>query len=246
MAENKESIFYCKQFSITQNQQVLKVNTESLLFGAICAKYAKENISHLKNPQFMDIGAGTGLLSLMVAQQKMATITAVEIEPEALTLAIKNAKSCTFNYNINFFLADIKTFEVNQKFDFIFSNPPFFQNHLKSPKANRNGFLHNLHLNIEMLAHCLLKFIAKEGVMAIILPNLEMQELAEILKQYNFFPFLKIDIFPLAQKPVLRQIFFFKNERTILKEESIVIKQENNEYTPAFRTLLGAYYQIFE
>lgn len=246
MAENKESIFYCKQFSITQNQAVLKVNTESLLFGAMCAQYAKNNFTGQQNMQCMDIGAGTGLLSFMVAQQNEVHITAVEIEPLAYKLALQNALSCTFKHTINFILADIKTFETTSEMDFIFCNPPFFQNHLKSPQASRNVFLHNVYLDLETLAQCLIKHISKDGIVAILLPSFEMKELAEILKQYNFFSFYNFNIYASKQKPVLRQICFFKNEKTIIKEDSIVIKQENNEYTPAFKALLGAYYQIFE
>lgn len=249
MDENKAktSVFYCKQFSITQTDSVLKVNTESLLFGAYCAQFAEKHFKTIPNTLFLDIGSGTGLLSIMVAQKvNHATIKGIEIEEKAHQLALLNAKSCLFSHQIQFENHDIIMAKITKSFDFVFCNPPFFQNHLQSSSDARNGFLHNKNLKLSDLPQILNRSAKPDGYIALLLPLTEIDFFTHQMNELGWFQNYTLDILPIPNATVLRQIVVFGKKQQTILENKIIIKDSNKEYTTAFKTLLQGYYQIFD
>jgi tRNA1Val (adenine37-N6)-methyltransferase len=132
------SHFHFKRFTINQSRTTLKVGTDAMLLGA----FIKTN-----SPRFgLDVGAGTGVLSLMVAQNHSSiNIDSVEIDSKSFEDLKQNITESVFKNQINFFNIDFFAFQPNKKYDLIFSNPPFYDDGIKfnseinfHPKHNVN------------------------------------------------------------------------------------------------------------
>src|SRR5688572_30396977 len=128
MANN---FFQFKQFIIYQDKCSMKVCTDACIFGAGIANIISNSESRISN--CLDIGTGTGLLSLMIAQKTSALIDAIEIEEDAFNQAKENFSNSSWSQRLRAFHTDVKHFNSPLKYDFIISNPPFYQNDLISP-----------------------------------------------------------------------------------------------------------------
>jgi tRNA1Val (adenine37-N6)-methyltransferase len=162
------SYFQFKQFFIQQENCAMKVTTDACLFGAYCAERLKQNAKNI-----LDIGTGTGLLSLMLAQKNSTSlIDAVEIEEQAALQAKQNFQQSPWIERLKIHNTSIQQFSHTTKnqFDFIITNPPFFNNDLKSDQQNRNLALHSTALNFEELIHCIKKLLSPTGKFAVLLP----------------------------------------------------------------------------
>ena len=114
--------FQFKQFTIHQDKCAMKVCTDACLFGAFVANEIQDKtINHI-----LDIGAGTGLLSLMLAQKSNAAIDAVEIDKSTYEQAEENISQSSWKEKITVYNSGIADFYSNYKYDLIISNPPFF------------------------------------------------------------------------------------------------------------------------
>ena len=130
--------FRFKQFSVNHDRCAMKVGTDAVLLGSISGSGNPKSI--------LEIGVGTGVVSLMLAQRfPEARITGVEIDREAWEQASENARQSPWKDRIDFVHMSFQDFclKQGQKYDLIVSNPPFFPNHLKSPDPKRNLALHN-------------------------------------------------------------------------------------------------------
>src|SRR6185369_1848613 len=118
------SYFQFKQFTIHQDRCAMKVTTDACLFGAWVAEKVKSQKSKIKN--LLDIGTGTGLLSLMYSQKNSnCTIDAIEINEEAYEQAKENVAASPFAEQVHVMKGDVRTFLLDKKYDLIISNPPF-------------------------------------------------------------------------------------------------------------------------
>ncbi len=234
------TFFQFKQFTVHQDKCAMKVCTDACLFGAwVAEKVCDEN---WKLDNILDIGAGTGLLSLMLAQKLTnAAIDAIEINPDAAKQAANNFQSSLWSNRFNIIEADIKSIEATKKYDLIISNPPFFDNDLKSPHADRNLALHSSELSIEQLVRIAKNLSAKDGKFAVLLPFHRAEETEELARSCGFFSEEKILVRQTDKHPFFRVMFIFGKTGAPLKTSEIVIKQ-NNVYSPQFIELLRDYY----
>lgn len=219
----------------------MKVTTDSCLFGAWVAEEVGGRRSEVR--RVLDIGAGTGLLSLMLAQKANATITAIEIDKDAFEQASKNMAALPWKNNINIIHADIKEFITKEKFDCIISNPPFYENEWQSGDAQKNIAHHSHQLLLEELLDIISNLLKPGGIFYLLLPYKRHNEIMKLFNQKNIFIAKKILVRQTEQHDYFRIMIaaqFIPITETIASELSI--RNKRNEYTKEFTTLLKDYY----
>lgn len=166
MARN--SYFDFKQFRIQQGKCAMKVTTDACIFGALLS--ASPGLHHSRS--ILDIGTGTGLLSLMAAQNCAATITAIELDEPAAQHAAGNFAASRWAHRLQLVNRSIQTFSLtsSQRFDCIISNPPFFQQSFKGDDHRRNMARHTDSLSFTDLAQAIARHLANHGEAWILLP----------------------------------------------------------------------------
>lgn len=230
-------MFQFKQFKIEQHLTAMKVTTDACILGA------SVNVSKAAN--ILDIGAGTGLLSLMMAQRTRAEITAVEIDQNAFEQALENINQSIFREQIKLFHLPIQKFSPARQYDLIVSNPPFFQNHLKSDNLSRNKALHTETLSFEELLESVGTKLKPSGSFVVLLPVYETELLCRLALAKDLFPVKQLKIRHRESSKIFRIITTFEYSEEKLVEESLIIKNPDETYTTDFQNLLKDYYLIF-
>lgn len=217
----------------------MKVCTDACLFGAITS----EEIMNRGFENGLDIGTGTGLLSIMLAQKNNGLIIdAVEIDGGAYNQAAENFKNCNWNRNLNPVLADFSAYQSEKKYDLIFSNPPFFENDLKSADEKEILAKHSTALGLQTLLLNAQPLLTQKGIMAVLLPYSRSAQFENLCSKAGFFIYKKISLRQSVQHSFFRVIYFLSNERKEMITGEMAIKNEANEYTPEFTRLLKDYY----
>ncbi len=233
------SFFNFKQFNIHQNKCAMKVCTDACLFGAWIAEKNKDvTLKHA-----LDIGTGTGLLSLMLAQKNInVKIDAIEIDDDAALQANENFNASKFRNNINIFHTPIQQFETKIKYDLILSNPPFFLNALKSNNEKRNTALHTGTLNFSALLISARKNISSNGTFVVLLNSTNTTEFLSSALLHGFHLHHQVNVKQTPFHKPFRALLYFGNYPSPPIIEEIIIKNVNGEYTPNFKNLLKDYY----
>ena len=173
----------------------MKVCTDACIFGAWIAE--KISGSMLPVASCLDVGSGTGLLSLMFAQKNPdVVIDAVEIEKNACEQAKENFSNSKWNNHLKIFYTDAKDFVAQRKYDLIISNPPFYENELLSNEKNKNIAKHDEGLMLKDLITIIKKHLAATGYFAILLPWHRIKYFEDLAEESNLF---------LQQKLLIRQ-----------------------------------------
>jgi tRNA1Val (adenine37-N6)-methyltransferase len=248
--------FQCKQFIVHQQHTSMKVCTDACLFGA----WAAQQISTKNAKTILDIGTGTGLLSLMLAQvteKSKTNITAVEIESQAAAEASSNFTLSPWKERLHLVNDSIQNYTATFThvkhtdppfFDVIITNPPFYEGDLKSPDANKNKASHSTELAWSTLIENVATLLMDNGSFMVLVPTLRaytMQKLAEA-QQLNLVEEVLVynDV---KHLPFRSFLHFQKNKQGLHKElivlrNKIVIKNTDNSYSTAFTDLLKDYY----
>jgi tRNA1Val (adenine37-N6)-methyltransferase len=234
------SYFKFKQFTIQQDKCAMKVCTDACLFGAWAANYL---VTQKINPAtILDIGTGTGLLSLMLAQKTDAAITAVEIEEAAYTQATENIAASIFKNKITVHLADITKHIFPNKFDTIICNPPFFEDQLKSNNLARNAAMHATTLSYEALAKAINENLTENGNAFLLLPHYAIAQFEKIFAGENLFVQHIVHVKHSPTHPFFRAILRIGKSSVSKTLEEISIKEIDREYSESFVGLLKDYY----
>ncbi|QHT65812.1 methyltransferase [Rhodocytophaga rosea] len=228
--------FQFKEFRINQSRCAMKVCTDSCILGAYTPV---EGAAHM-----LDIGTGTGLLALMLAQRSKAHIDAVEIDKSAYEQATENILESPFSSQIRVIHSSIQAFTMRpqQKYELIISNPPFFANHLKRKETRQNVALHSESLGLSELAVLVSYLLEKHGKFIVMLPRHEMSLLEEAAREVKLFPSEKLYIAEKQEGKLLRIISTFSFTETHPEEKDLFIKNESGTYTQDFIGLLQPYY----
>lgn len=161
------SIFKLQQFSITQHVNAMKVCTDSLIFGALIP--IKTLLTN-EPPRVLDIGTGTGILSLMAMQRGVASVTALELMPDSALEAKENIAASRWANSVDVLQQDFRDYQSEQLFDLIISNPPFFEEHLKSDDKLRAAARHTDTLSYVQLLTNSKKLLNNNGQIFLLLP----------------------------------------------------------------------------
>ena len=228
--------FKFKQFTITQDQCAMKVSTDSCLFGAWVASI----VSNEKT--VLDIGAGTGLLSLMLAQHIDATVHAVEIETACYEQLAQNINSSPWAERIHAYQNDIKEYDEGIQYGLIISNPPFYEHQLRSPNNSTNLARHGDQLSLTDLFAQVKRLLGEEGRFALLMPYYRKEEAVNGATAFGLFASKVVDVKQTSRHNPFRSMICFSKTSENIDHESITIRDENGLYSSRFSDLLQAYY----
>jgi len=234
--------FQCKQFIVHQEHTAMKVCTDACLFGAWAA--ADGQMQAAKN--ILDIGSGTGLLSLMLAQQSSAHITAIEIEAGAFEQTKANFELSPWKERLNVVHTSIQDYAANNKqqlFDCIITNPPFYEQDLTSPDHAKNLASHSTALSWDNLAKSVASLLQGNGTWYVLVPTLRAYTMQKIASNYGLYLSEECLMYNDAKHlPIRAMLKFVKQKEATIKRDRIVIKNGDQSYTTDFTRLLKEYY----
>lgn len=216
----------------------MKVCTDSCLFGAVADVTGAETI--------LDIGAGTGLLSLMAAQRAPAArVDAVEIDAAAAAQAAENFRQSPWPERLRLHHTRLQDFSPQQPYDLILTNPPFFPASQKSPDEARNVAMHASELRFAEIIAFSKRFLKKQGKLWVLLPPAEAAQFATEAVSAGFCLSYSLRVLTRTNGKHIRTVQEFTFEEKPLQEQTIAIRTAGNDYTPEFTALLKDFYLIF-
>jgi tRNA1Val (adenine37-N6)-methyltransferase len=234
--------FQFKKFIVQQDHCAMKVTTDGCLFGAWVGKVGSRE-SGDGSQSVLDIGTGTGLLSLMIAQKINAPIDTIEIDKDAFEQARDNIAASPWANQINLFYGDVREFDFGAQYEMIISNPPFYENELKSPDTKKNT-AHHEGLALNELLGVIKKNLGPGGTFYLLLPYKRSAEIDKLIFSNDL---------AIEQKTLVRQSpgknYFrvmlsggHKSGTEKINQDEICIRNEQQQYTKEFTALLKDYY----
>lgn len=237
------SPFHFKQFSLNHRASPMAIGIDSMLLGAWCLPPSDGNI--------LDIGTGCGLLAFMCAQKSPnASITGIDISKNAIDEAEGNRLQTTWHKRMCFIEQDLKSYQPPTPFDFIISNPPYFEldtNSAQSPDTERANARHQNQLSLEDLILFVNNHLTDTGKLALVLPYDLWNALTDLILKHNFIIKRVLFIQPTLDKPINRflvEISKLNLEKNIveLKLEILVLRNANGGYTEKYIKLTKLFY----
>lgn len=228
-------MFRFKQFTIHQDACAMKVGTDGVLLGVLTDVTAA---THL-----LDIGTGTGLVALMLAQRNPTmSMDAIEIDSSAAKQAAENVAKSPWPH-IRVHCTALQTYHCPPSYNLIVSNPPYFVNSLKTPIAARTTARHTDSLSFNELVEGVDRLLSPSGKFWVILPADEQTNFCQLAQEKGLYPYRLIHVHPRAEKPAKRIVMGFGRIQTIAQEEHLVIeKEQRHQYTDAFAQLTAPFY----
>lgn len=190
----------------------------------------------------LDIGTGTGLLSLMLAQRSDdVIIDAIEFDKDAASQAADNVNTSPWKGRINIIEGDVRTHQFRDKYDLIISNPPFFNNSLLSDKEAKNNARHTLSLTYTDLLNAVTENLSEGGYISILLPAEEYMLWNELMAVHGWAEFGKLSVNHKPGALVKRIVGLFSKADRVVTEQSLTIHNDNG-YTREFIDLMAPFY----
>ena len=214
----------------------MKVGTDAVLLPCLTDLYKAQNI--------LEVGCGSGVISLMLAQLSEAHILAIDIHRDSVDQALENFELSPWKKRLNAQYISLQEFANTSqtKFDLIISNPPFFIDSLKSPEKNRNLARHNDSLSQTDLLLSARQLMNPKAVLSLILPLTEGEEIIRKAIEEGFYLISRVDILPKPSKKVNRMVIELSLSEQNFKQKQLIIREENNEYTQAYKELTKDFY----
>ena len=230
-------IFHCQQFSVRQARSAMKVCTDSLLFGAMSPVKAGDLV--------LDIGTGTGLLSLMAAQFGAEQITAVELSAEAYQDAKENFQLSPWKHRLHVVQQDIQGYanSITAHFDVIICNPPFFAQQAKSQTAAKRLARHTDSLPFAALITAADQLLAPHGWFYVLLPSQAVQQFVVLAEAAGLYLNKQVAFRGFADKPAKVTALSFKRLALLANcpAEIITIYTKPGVYSAASQAYLAAF-----
>ncbi len=214
----------------------MKVTTDGCLFGASIELTGKE-----KN--ILDIGAGTGLLSLMIAQRSNAHIHAVEMDSSAASQATQNFVNSPWASRMTLFTGTIQDFPTDRAaaYDLVVCNPPFFRGHLRSG-TKRDVAIHDDMMPQQDLLEAIDQLVAADGRFWVMYPAHEFEQFSLLAAQQGWYCQKRIEVYNQPDKPVFRVMGALARERGQCEVTTVCIRDASGTYSPKFAALVEDYY----
>ena len=232
-------MFRFKGFSISDENSIMKIGTDSVLLAAWVEESAE---------RILDIGTGSGLISLILAHKTNALIDAVEIDTMSAKQASENIRLCGMSDRIAVHNKSFSSFINSEsgQYDLIVTNPPYFTSSLKSGDKQKNLWRHTDTLTQEALLYGVSRLLTAEGSFYVILPFSEYGSFADKALKESLYINKKLNIIPKQNKPANRILLRFSKHKTLLKQESsLTIRNSDNSFTQDYKSVTKDYYLDF-
>lgn len=237
--QSEISMFQFKQFSVQQDRTAMKIGTDGVLLGAW---------TPIENNPFsiLDIGAGTGIIALMLAQRTSAEqIDALEIDEEAYEQATDNFENSPWNDRLFCFHAGLDEFveEPEDEYDLIVSNPPFYSEDYKSSNDQRDLARFQDAMPFEDLIEAAALLLSENGIFSVIIPFKEEEKFLALSKDYELFPLKITRVKGTPTSEIKRSLLAFsRNEITNFPIDELIIETARHIYTPEYIGLTKDFY----
>lgn len=233
------SKFQFKQFAVEQNRCAMKIGTDGVLLGA----WAPID----NNPfSILDIGTGTGIIALILAQRSGATqIDALEIDEDAYEQATDNFENSPWNDRLFCFHAALDEFieEPEEEYDLIISNPPFYTEDYKSENQQRDLARFSDAMPFEELIEAADLLLSENGIFAVIIPFKEEERFIDLCAEVELFPVKATRVKGSPTTPIVRSLLAFKRyELSVLEADELIIEINRHEYTDEYIELTKDFY----
>jgi len=214
----------------------MKVGTDAVLLGAW------SDVQHAR--QILEIGTGSGVIALMLAQRSSpaAHIDAVEIEESDASQASENVRNSPWQKKISVHHKAIQDYRPAHAYDMIVSNPPFFSNGLLPPAQKRKTARHDGTLTHEALTHHALQLMTSNGKFCVILPYTEGISFREMALGKGLHCSRQLAFYSRREKPQERWLFEFILHRSATKNEKLVLYNQAGEWSHEYKALTKAFY----
>ena len=228
--------FHFKSFSIKQEQSAMKVGTDGVLLGAWTKPSSYPH-------QILDVGTGTGLVAIMLAQRfSRSQIHAVDIDQASAKEALFNAQSSPWSERLNITHCSLQDYNPSNKYDLIVSNPPYFRNTTLSNDKSRTISRNNLALSLEYLIERSYDLLNENGELSLIAPSNEFETIQSLAVKFNFYNSKICWVKGNHQSPIKRLMISLSKNKEILEENSLTIENNRHNYTEDYKNLCQDFY----
>lgn len=233
-----EKSFKFKQFTVNQDKCAMKIGTDGVLLGAWTS---------LDNNPFsvLDIGSGTGVLSLMIAQRSHAqNIEAIEIDSDAFEQCSENFENSPWADRLFCYHASLLEFveEVEDEFDLIISNPPFYSEDFKTDNEARDLARFNDAMPFEHLIYAVVNLLAEKGTFSVVIPHKEESRLIELASTVKLFPKRILHVKGNINSEIKRSLLEFSFQDIEIITSELVIETNRHQYTEDYINLTKGFY----
>jgi len=235
--------FQFKQFTIRQVHSAMKVGTDGVLLGAWV------DVNYVLN--ILDVGTGTGLIALMLAQRSRAQVTGIEPLSESCEEARQNFMKSPWNHRLQAVHIKFQDYvksspQENIQFDLVVSNPPYYKNSDKSPDRARTTTRHDVFLSFQDILNGCAQVLSKDGRLAVIYPSVDYGYLVDEARLHHFFPVRVLWVIPKPGSPEKRVLIEFGRARKPVEVDSLTIETGvRHHYSEKYKALTRDFYRDF-
>jgi len=226
--------FRFKQFIVYHDLCAMKVGVDGVLLGAWADC---QNIKYA-----LDVGTGSGLIALMLAQRSQAAIHAIDVDENACKQAEINFNNSPFHSRLSIECADFQSFSSSVRYDLIVSNPPYFAHSLKSPDKNRTLARHNDYLPLEVLIKKSASLLSPQGKAAFILPFDRWEAANTLAAENQLYLCRKTMVSSIQNRPPKRVLLEYSLNDCFTTEDSFYIGEEKQTYSNEYKALTDDFY----
>lgn len=230
--------FKFKQFTINQDQCAMKIGTDGVLLGAWASVATSPN-------SILDIGAGTGLIALMLAQRcEASNIEALEIDEPAYEQCVENFESSSWADRLFCYHAGLDEFieELDEPYDLIVSNPPFYMEDVSSGNTSRDMARQSQSLPFDELLDGVSKLLSTDGKFATIIPFKEEEKFVALAKHFGLFMNKALRVKGNPSSEIKRSLLEFSFTDSEITEDELIIEIKRHEYTLDYQELTKDFY----
>jgi len=228
--------FRFKEFTVHHDRCAMKVGTDAVLLGAWT------NVAGART--ILDIGTGSGILSLMLAQRTPSNtrIDAVEIEQSDFLQAEENARNSPWPEKITVHNTSIQSYQTELQFDLIICNPPFFANSLLPPSPSRKQARHAGSLSSRDLLASVKRLLSRAGTFSVIFPTEEGARFQSAAKEFGLYAARVLSFYPRKQNPPERILMEFTFKQRPVLAEKLILHEQGNQWSEEYKILTRNFY----